>query len=409
MIELFGTLVVRGGVHVQAGQLVVIYSPVECADYARSIMRAAFEAGAGDCVIQWNDAMSGRIRYEMAPMEAFSEIPAWMTEARMHYARKGACFITIASEDPDILSGVDPAKLRAQSAAVNKAYAEYWEMITQNRCAWCVVSAPNRAWAKKLFPELSEDAAFAALEQAIARTMRLDTDNPLEALRINNARIAARAAVLNRLQLRTLHYHNRIGTDFSIDLPEHHIWQGGEEANQAGIYFTANLPTEEIFTAPDFRTANGRLVSAMPLCHQGRMVRNFSLTFEKGVLIAYDAEEGRDVLENIFSADEGARRLGEIALVEKASPISQMGLLFYNTLFDENASCHFAVGSAYPSCVEGGLDQSEVELLAMGINSSMEHVDFMVGTEDLQIIGVTADGREIPVFADGNFAIATVQ
>lgn len=402
-MEHFGMLVVCGGVNVQPGQLVVINSPIDCAEYARDIMQAAYDAGAGDCIIQWKDEKSARIRYQSASTQALSEIPEWMIESRMYYARKGACFITIASEDPDVFSDIDPAKLRAHTAAANKAYGEYWNIITQNRCTWCVVSAPNEPWARKMFPKLPPQEAVQALKQAICKSMRLDTKDPLEALQENNKRIAERAARLNALQFKQLRYRNSIGTDFSIDLPENHIWQGGAEPAQNGVIFTANLPTEEIYTVPDYRTADGRLVSAMPLCHQGRLVRNFSLTFEKGVLVAYDAQEGREVLENIFSADAGASRLGEVALVEKRSPIAQMGLLFYNTLFDENASCHFAVGSAYPSCVEGGLGLSDEALLERGINCSDEHVDFMVGTDDLEITGVTADGREIPVFVDGNF------
>ncbi len=399
----FGELVVRGGVHVQPGQLVVIYSPIECAGYARMVMEAAYKAGAGDCIIQWRDDQSTRIRYEYAHVDALSVIPEWMTESRMYYAKKGACFISIASEDPDVFSGVDPMKLRIQNIASNQAYAEYWNTITQNKCTWCVVSAPNEAWARKVFPELSTQEAMASLENAICKTMRLDTPDPIKALEENNQQIARRAKSLNELQFRTLHYRNGLGTDFTVDLPKNHIWQGGAEPAQNGVLFTANIPTEEIYTVPDFRTANGRLVSSMPLCHQGRMVKNFTLTYAQGVLVRFEAEEGREVLENIFSADSGASRLGEIALVEKRSPIAEMGLLFYNTLFDENASCHFAVGSAYPSCVEGGFNLTEAALLEKGINCSDEHVDFMVGTEDLEIKGILADGSVVPVFKNGNF------
>lgn len=403
-MENFGSLIVRGGVNVQPGQLVVINSPIECAIYARDIMKAAYEAGAGDCLIQWKDEESARIRYNYASCEALSVIPEWMTESRMYYARKGACFISIASENPDILSSVDPLKIRAQALAANKAYAEYWNVITQNQCTWCVVSAPNPAWARKMFPDLSPEQAFAALEKAICKSMRLDQPDPVAALEENNRLIAQRAARFNALQFKTLRYRNSIGTDFTVDLPDRHIWQGGAEPAQNGVIFTANIPTEEIYTAPDFRTANGTLVSAMPLCHQGRLVKHFTLTFRSGELIDYTAEEGKEVLDNIFSADEGAGRLGEVALIEKKSPIAQMGLLFYNTLFDENASCHFAVGSAYPSCVEDGVGQSDEELLSRGVNCSDEHVDFMIGTADLEITGILKDGTEIPIFVNGNFA-----
>ncbi len=401
----FGTLIVRGGVNVQPGQLVVINSPIVCAAYARDIMKAAYEAGAGDCLIQWRDEESARIRYNLASCEALSVIPEWMTESRMYYARKGACFITIASEDPDIFAQVDPMKIRAHALASNKAFGEYWNIITQNQCTWCVVSAPNQAWACKMFPDVPPAQALTQLEEAICKSMRLDRENPLEALAENNRLIAQRAAKLNGLQFKTLRYRNQIGTDFTVDLPENHIWQGGAEPAQNGVVFTANIPTEEIYTAPDFRTANGTIVSSMPLCHQGRLVKHFTLTFKDGELTDYTAEEGQEVLENIFSADPGASRLGEIALVEKRSPIAQMGLLFYNTLFDENASCHFAVGSAYPSCVEGGLGLSDEALLQKGINCSDEHVDFMVGTEDLAITGILADGTEIPIFVQGNFGL----
>ncbi|MBR5279568.1 MAG: aminopeptidase [Clostridia bacterium] len=401
----FGTLIVRGGVNVQPGQLVVINSPIECAVYARDIMQAAYEAGAGDCLIQWRDEESARIRYNYATCEALSVIPDWMTESRMYYARNGACFITIASEDPDIFAQVDPMKMRAHALAANKAYGEYWNIITQNQCTWCVVSAPNQAWACKMFPDVTPEQALAQLEEAICKSMRLDREDPLAALTENNRLIAERAAKLNALQFKTLRYRNQIGTNFTINLPDKHIWQGGAEPAQNGVIFTANIPTEEIYTAPDFRTANGTLVSTMPLCHQGRLVEHFTLTFKDGELVDYTAEEGRAVLENIFSADTGASRLGEIALVEKRSPIAQMGLLFYNTLFDENASCHFAVGSAYPSCVEGSIGLSEEELRGKGVNCSDEHVDFMIGTDDLEITGILADGTEIPIFVQGNFCL----
>lgn len=400
----FGSLIVRGGVNVQPGQLVVINSPIECASYARDIMKAAYEAGAGDCVIHWKDEESARIRYTYASCEALAEIPSWMTESRMYYARKGACFISIASEDPDLLSQVDPMKIRAHALAANQAFSEYWNIITQNRCTWCVVSAPNPAWARKMFPDLSPEQALASLEDAICKSMRLDQPDPIHALAQNNQLIAQRAARFNQLQFKSLRYRNSIGTDFTIDLPDNHIWQGGAEPAQNGVIFTANIPTEEIYTAPDFRSANGTIVSAMPLCHQGRFVQHFTLTFKNGELVHFDAEEGREVLENIFSADAGASRLGEVALIEKRSPIAQMGLLFYNTLFDENASCHFAVGSAYPSCVQGGVGLSDEELLQRGVNCSDEHVDFMIGTDDLSIVGILKDGTEIPVFVDGNFA-----
>ncbi|MBP3392784.1 MAG: aminopeptidase [Clostridia bacterium] len=401
----FGTLIVRGGVNVQPGQLVIINSPIECAVYARDIMKAAYEAGAGDCLIQWKDEESARIRYDYASCDALSVIPEWMTESRMYYARNGACFITIASEDPDIFAGVDPMKIRTHALAANKAYGEYWNVITQNQCTWCVVSAPNPAWACKMFPNVSKEQALTQLEEAIEKTMRLDREDPVAALSENNRLIAQRAARLNALQFKTLRYRNQIGTDFTVDLPENHIWQGGAEPAQNGVIFTANIPTEEIYTAPDYRTANGTLVSAMPLCHQGRLVEHFTLTFKDGVLTDYTAESGREVLENIFSADPGAARLGEVALVEKCSPIAQMNLLFYNTLFDENASCHFAVGSAYPSCIEGGLGLSDEALLEKGVNCSDEHVDFMIGTADLEITGILPDGRELPIFVQGNFCL----
>lgn len=401
----FGEMVVREGVCVQPGQHVVIFSPISCAEYARDVAEAAYRAGAADCTVQWNDPLTARIRYTYASQDALSLFPAWMTESRMHYVRQNACFVTLVSGDPDVFAGVDAAKLRAASMAANRALASYRRAITANQCAWCIVAAPDAAWARKIFPELPEAEAFAKLESAIAHIMRLDTANPLAALRENNRLLAARCEKLNALHLRTLVYRSGLGTDFRVDLPDGYVFQGGSEENQQGVRFTANIPTEEIFTAPDFRTAEGTLVASMPLSHNGSLVRDFRLTFREGKVVAYSAAEGQEVLENIFASDENARFLGELALVPHASPIAEMGLLFYSTLFDENASCHFAFGSAYPSCIEGGLAMSEAELLAHGINVSHEHVDFMVGTADLSVTGITRDGKEIPVMTDGNFAI----
>ena len=272
-----------------------------------------------------------------------------------------------------------------------------------NENAWCVVSMPTKAWAMKVFPELSVDEAIGALWQAILESVRADADDPTLAWEAHKKALRARMAFLNRHNFRRLRYQNSLGTDLVVGLPEGHQWLGGAEKTKAGVEFIANIPTEEVFTLPHKNEVNGVVYSSKPLNYQGNLIDRFSLVFKEGKVTDCSAVIGQEVLKNLIATDDGASRLGEVALVPFDSPISNSNILFYNTLFDENASCHLAFGKAYPVCLAGGEEMDRAALEAAGVNDSLVHVDFMIGTSDLTIDGQTADGQWIPVFRNGNF------
>ena len=407
-IDQYARLVVRVGVNLRKGQTLVVSSPIECADFARSIQKEAYEAGAREVVFRWNDEKSARVTYDLAPDEIFDESPEWLRVFSDGYADAGAAFVSIAASDPELMKGVDPKRISRKNKANNVALEHYRSRLMSNRNAWCVASVPTEAWARKVFPGKPGPEAMEALWDAIAKTVRVDQADPVAAWRAHQAALNARLAFLNGHAFKALRYRNAAGTDLTIALPAGHVWFGGGDdiVGAAETYaFVANMPTEEVFTMPRRDGANGRIVSTMPLNYNGNLVEDFWFRLEDGVVVDFGARKGAEVLREMLDTDEGARRLGEVALVPYESPISRMGILFYNTLFDENASCHFALGKAYPTCIAGGPEMSKQELLAAGVNDSLIHVDFMVGSKDLEIVGVMADGSEVPVFTKGNFAL----
>jgi len=274
-----------------------------------------------------------------------------------------------------------------------------------NKNTWCVVSIPTAAWSKKVFPHLSVEDSIEKLWNVIFKTVRVDTENPIVSWEEHKANLKRRMDILNSLALKSLHYQNSLGTDLNIELPENHIWLGGSEFTPEGIEFIANMPTEEVFTLPKKTGVNGKVVSSMPLNYNGNLIENFSMTFKAGKIVDFGAEKGYETLKAIIETDEGSHFLGEVALVPYDSPISNSKILFYNTLFDENASCHLALGKAYPVCMKNSEKITHDEFSVLGINESLVHVDFMIGTSDLKILGMTSDGKEIPIFRNGNFAL----
>ena len=314
-----------------------------------------------------------------------------------------ACYIAIASEDPAAYSGLDAKKISDVSRATHTAYKKFYDASMTNGIKWCVMSVPNAAWAKKVFPDLSEKQAIQKLWDYIFKTMRLDKKDPVKAWATHQKKLEKRCRFLNRMQFDAFRYHNSIGTDVTVKMNKNYVFSGGAELSKDGCLFSANMPTEEVFSAPAMDGVNGRLVSALPLCENGEIIRNFTLTFENGRITDFSAEEGYETLKGIIETDEGSHRLGEIAMVGYDNPIRKLGVLFYNTLFDENASCHFAIGQAYAS-VKGADKMTEEEQLAVGLNQSAAHVDFMVGTEDLSIVGIK-NGVETPIFVNGDWAI----
>ena len=403
-MEKLADLVVKKGVNVQKGQPVILRCPVERADFARLVAKKAYERGAVEVVIQWSDDPLTLMKFENAPVEHFEEVPDWMVQRTKYYMEKGACVISVAATDPELLKDVDPKKIATWSKAFSAANKENMKYTMNDLNSWCVVSVPTVGWAKRVFPDVSEDEAMEKLWNAIFYTTRTDQEDPVSAWDEHIGVMDRHAAVLNEKQYKKLHYKNSLGTDLEVELPENHIWISGGSENAKGDVFIANMPTEEVFTLPKRDGVNGKLYSTKPLNMSGNLVDEMVFTFENGKVVDYDAKVGKQHLTDLFDVDENARYLGEVALVPYDSPISNSGLLFYNTLFDENASCHFAFGKAYPTCIKGGVELSDEELLEAGVNDSLIHEDFMVGSKDLEITGELPNGEVEYIFKDGNWA-----
>ncbi len=403
-LEKYAELLVRTGINIQQDQILVINSPIECADFARLASIKAYESGAKDVVIRWIDEKSTKIRFDMAKDEVFDEFPQWLKVMLEGYAKEGAAFLSIAASDPELMKDVDPKRMSRQQKTMSQGLEYYRTRMMTNQNVWCVASIPTIPWAKKVFPEADEQQAMDQLWEAIFKAVRVDREDPVAAWEEHQNNLNRRLDFLNNHDFKALRYKNRAGTDVTLELPEDHRWVGGGDKGPHGKVFFANMPTEEVFTLPKADGVEGTVVSSMPLNYNGNLIEDFRFTFSKGKVVDFDAGKGKEVLRELLDTDEGAKHLGEVALVPYDSPISNQGILFYNTLFDENASCHFALGKAYPSCLQGGDNLSKEELIQAGANDSLTHVDFMIGTEDLEIYGITGEGKEIPVFQQGNFA-----
>ena len=405
LLKKYANLVVKVGVNIQQDQLLVINSPIECADFARLIAEEAFEAGAHDVVVSWSDEELAHIRYAKGKKEIFTEFPDWRVRFYEDYAAQGAAFVSIAARNPEIFKDIEQEKLTLSAQAAGAALLEYRAKLMNNENTWCVVSVPTSGWAKKVFPELSEEAAKARLWQEIFRTVRIEPgSDPAAAWREHIAFLQKAADFLNGKNFKSLHYKNSLGTDLTVELPEGHIWAGGAEKSATGTWFAANMPTEEVYSLPLREGVNGTVYASKPLIYNGNRIENFHLTFKEGRVVDFGAEIGEGTLKELINMDEGSHYLGEVALVPYDSPISRSGILFYNTLFDENAACHLALGKAYPTCIKGGEEMDSVTLLQHGVNDSLVHEDFMIGTADLSIVGTTHEGEHVQVFKDGNFA-----
>lgn len=401
-IRKYAKLMVKIGACVRKDDDVLIISSLEGAPLAQAITEYCYKAKAKRVTVSYVDDKASRLHFLYQDEETLKQIPSWEADMKNSYNDKHAVTIRILSEDPHLYDGVDPNKIAARSRATHKALKQYYDNAMSNKIRWTLCAVPSEAWAKTVFPELSASKAVNKLWELIIKAMRLDAKDSVKAWQDFQNNSLGRIEKLNSLNLKELRYKNSIGTDFTIGLPKGAYFSGAKENTTYGAPFCANMPTEEIFTLPDKNTGNGRLVASMPLVHNGTVIEDFYLELKDGLIVDYNAKKGYETLKNIIETDEGSRRLGEIALVQYDSPIQNLHTLFYNTLFDENASCHFAIGEAYP-LIRGAEKMSKEELAALGANSSDEHVDFMVGTADLSITGISADGTETPIFRDGNF------
>ncbi|MCI8573104.1 MAG: aminopeptidase [Oscillibacter sp.] len=400
----YARLLVRVGLNVQPGQRMIISSPVECAAFARLCAAEAYEAQCKEVVMNWTDDAMTRMKYQNAAEEIFDEVPLWRRHFFNDHALEGAAYLAISATDPENLKGVDSQRMIRAQRASGKALKDFDRLQMCGGFPWCIASIPSPSWAVRVFPDMDEAEAVSALWDAIFQAVRITGDGKaVERWHEHLDTLQKRLETLNALKLQSLHYTNALGTDLTVELPEGHVWESGGDVTLNGQTYIANIPTEEIFTAPLKTGANGVIMGSMPLVHDGNTIENFRFVVENGKIVEATARLGEQVLQAAISVDEGAAYFGEVALVPYDSPISNQGLLFYNTLFDENAACHIAFGEAYP-CLEGGQKMSKDELKARGLNDSITHVDFMIGTPDLSITGKTRDGREVPIFINGNFA-----
>lgn len=404
-IERYADLIVRQGVNLKKGETVALACSVIAAEFAEAIAEAAYKNGAERVVMFWGDERVSRLRYKYESLDSLTAVPDYVVASRDYILDKGGVYISIICDIPDILADVDPKVVAAAGKASNKALHRFRESTSINATRWCLAAYPNVAWAEKMFPNLKGQAAVDKQWDYIRKTLRLDEEDYLGAWKKHEQALARRSKFLNEAGIVSFRYTNSLGTDFTVGMPEGYIFTGAVEKSRGGVDFTANLPTEEVFSSPDRRTANGTLVAAMPLVRNGVTIENFSITFEKGRISSFKAEKGEETLREIIETDEGSHYLGEIALIGYDSPIRNLNTLFYETLFDENASCHFAIGRAFPTCIKGGENMTKEQLAAAGINDSLQHVDFMVGTKDLDITAYTKDGKEIAVFRKGNWVI----
>jgi aminopeptidase len=404
-LEAYAHLVIASGCNLKPGQELYLSASVDCVEFARLLTAKAYEQGAKHVTVNISDEKIGRLHYDHCPVEQFETFPAWAALRQNSMAREGAAILMVESSDPLMMTGIDPAKPVAGARAAHKACKEYYDSVDQGRTVWCIVGAAAPAWAAHVFPNLPVDEAVAKLWDAIFTTVRVNTPDPVAAWEAHRASFDERKAWLNAQHFDALRYRNALGTNLTIGLNPAGIWQGGGDVTVDGTAFFPNMPTEEIFTTPNYRQVDGVACSSMPLIFNGSLIEDFKLTFEKGRVTSCTAQAGQEVLESILGADEHAAYLGEVALVPFDSPIRQAGILFYSTLFDENASCHLAVGQGFPDCLEGGQQMNEDKLRAAGVNQSAIHVDFMIGTPDLSITGITATGNEVSLFTNGNWAL----
>ena len=400
----YARLLIQVGLRVQRGQRLVISSPVECAFFARMCAEEAYAIGCKEVVMNWHDDAMARLKYLHADDSIFDEVALWRSHFFNDHALEGAAYLAISASDPENFKGVDTNRIIRAQQASGKALKDFDRLQMSSGFPWCIASIPIPSWAKTVFPEVSEEQAMEQLWDAIFQAVRVSGDGTaVEKWEQHLATLHQRLETMNRLNFKTLHYTNALGTDLTVELPEGHIWEAGDDITLSGQSFIANIPTEELFTAPLKTGVNGVVYSSMPLVHDGAIIDKFHFVVKDGKIVEAHAEKGEETLKGAISVDEGASYFGEVALVPYDSPISNQKILFCNTLFDENAACHIAFGEAYP-CLEGGKKMSKDELKAHGLNDSFTHVDFMIGTADLSIVGTTHDGQQVPIFVDGNFA-----
>lgn len=398
----YAKLVINVGLEAQEGDLFVIKCPIERADFGRLLAKNAYEAGAHEVVFNWSDDELTLMQYQHSPVEVMEHFPQWMYDKNEDLYKRGAKMVSVYAADPELLKDIDPEKIQRVSLASSKKFKPLMKYTMNDINSWCVVSVPTEGWAKRVFPE--SENPIADLWDLIFEVTRVNEADPVKAWKDHLELLSTKAKWLIDSKLKYLHYTSSNGTDLKIELPKGHIWTAASSVNAKKQKFVPNMPTEEVFTLPKKHGVNGIVYSSKPLAYNGNVIDEFWLKFEDGRVVDFDAKKGKEALESIFNQDENSRYLGEVALVPYDSPISNSNTLFFNTLFDENASCHLALGKAYPTTLEGGENMSDEELKENDVNDSFIHEDFMIGTKDLTIIGQDHDGNTLEIFKDGNWA-----
>lgn len=398
----YAKLIVRVGANVQKGQEVRVFASLDQPEFIKMLAEECYKAGASRVTVDWNYPELTKLSARYMKLRDLSETREWEKARMQDMVDHLPVRIFIESEDPDGLRGINPKYFKAFAARI-KISKPYRDAI-DNKHQWCIAAVPGEAWAKKVHPELSKRAAVEQLWKDILYTARADGEDPIADWEEHNRDLKARSKYLNDLHLRELRYHSANGTDFKVGLIPTAEFHAGRDKTMQGVVYDPNMPTEEVFTSPDRRTAEGIVYATKPLSYQGQLIENFSVRFEKGRAVEVKAEKGQDVLEQIISMDEGCHYLGECALVPKESPIHQSGQLFYNTLFDENAACHLALGFGFDECVKGFENMTKEELYEIGVNDAGNHTDFMIGSDDLSIDGVDEHGNVHPIFRNGTWA-----
>lgn len=403
LLKKYAETIIRVGVNLQIGERLVINSDVQMQEFAELLAREAYSNGASKVYLYWRSQHLTRLDYSFADEDVLLNPPQWASEQRNYIADEKISYIALLSDDPELLSDLDLGLVSKVDRINRERSSRFFVGSSKNDFKWCICATPSVEWAKRVFPDLSEVDAYEKLWSLVFKAVRVDQENPIDCWREHIDCLARRCELLNKAGIKELVYKNSIGTNVRVGLPENYQFLGGAECSSSGERFSANLPTEEVFTAPHKDKVDGTIVSSLPLFHNGQKIEGMWITLEKGVIVDYGATNGLEVLKKIIDTDDGSRRLGEVALISYDSPINETNTLYLNTLFDENASCHFAIGFAYASSVVDGISYSKEELLERGLNSSLKHVDFMIGTRDLSIVAVLNNGEEMQIFKDGNF------
>lgn len=404
LLDHYADITVNVGLNVQKDQEVMIFAPIESPEIVRKVVKKAYEAGARNVYVEWSDEALTRLRLSLAPEASLHTFPTWRARAHQELSDQNAAFLYIYSPNPELLNGIDAKRIAAAQKAAAAANKQFSNDKSSAKVSWTIISVPTQAWSKKIFPDLAADERMDALWKQIFAITRADAADPEDAWKKHIQSLSDKLDYFNTARFKKLHYKGP-GTDLVIELPDKHLWAGGGMVNDQGIPFQPNMPTEEVFTLPLKTGVNGTVASTKPLNFGGNLINTFSLTFKEGRIVDYSAEQGLDTLRQIIETDEGSHYLGEVSLVPHHSPISDTNLIFYNTLFDENASCHLAIGHSYPFNYQGGRKMTLDKLSTHGANQSLMHVDFMIGSGELDIDAEAADGTLTPIFRNGNWVI----